>query len=136
MGASAVFLFFFMDETMYPREIMEKRFLARTAEGRRAPSENSSTEPAETTKGATANEKSNEAGSNSSLNLEAPETGVMIVHTKPTLWEKYRLFRVIPEKENKLLPMMTRPLLHLWNFPIMAMGGLYVFNLSGCLIME
>ncbi|EXJ94380.1 hypothetical protein A1O1_02774 [Capronia coronata CBS 617.96] len=126
MAVSIVFLFFFMDETMYDRKLLESQAIerARAAASGTAHAEATTAETDMTSKEAQTTEKPQQEGSDASVSSEAREAGLVPIYERPTYWKKMRLFRIIPGKENHLLAMMTRPIMHAWNFPIMAMSGI------------
>lgn len=124
-AVTIVFLFFYMDETMYDRKLMEQQALARGRAAHGIAEANSASSVTnQASKEMKTSEKDARTPSGSSDNLEAGEIGTVLIYEPTTYWKRLALFRVTPGKENKLLAMMTRPLAHAWNFPIMAMAGL------------
>jgi len=109
LAITAVLLFFFLDESMYDRELLARQALTRgatnqvsTPEQPRPMIDEKHTIPDDTT-------------SNS-------ETSQLVYETQ-SYWKSRKLFTIVPGKPNRVMHHVLGPLTHLYNFPIMSMSG-------------
>ncbi|KAJ5613175.1 hypothetical protein N7510_006369 [Penicillium lagena] len=110
-GLTAILLFFVLDESMYDRALMRDNAERRAAEARANIPDASAEDPAMTVEAI----KNFEASS-----TDEPAT---LRYEQLTWWQRRRLFTVVPNKKNVILPMMIRSLKLAYEFPIIAMSG-------------
>ncbi|CAL5868181.1 uncharacterized protein PFLUO_LOCUS2405 [Penicillium psychrofluorescens] len=110
-GLTAILLFFVLDESMYDRALMRENAERRAAEARTNVPDASTGVPTLTV--------------DVIKNFEASSTDepATLKYEQLTWWQRRRLFTVVPNKKNIILPMMIRSLKLAYEFPIIAMSG-------------